>query len=369
MINKDLLTKNRTTGLSLLDASRLLKNSYLLIVGITFFVLCCGIFWLVTKGQIYENQALVEILDRKAVLNRGLPSDFLGTSMMDEKIVLYLREKKIDSMLVTNAAELIHFIKTDIPGEIRYRITVKGNNPIITNTVIDALSDYVVDGLIYSFYVDEAFFQEKLIFDALSRLNKKLIHDSTLQTHQHLDFLSLSHLIQGHLKSSSRLKSNFKLREDASTSNYMQNAQLIDQLLEGFGDRPVLAPADTDKKTVLLLIAYMDELGFFLNQTKSGRDVLERLIFAQQNIFDDKAVEGDLSTLAKLVKQRNAEFLKDFGSPSLFSIKKIDGASERSKPLSFVIFVCLVFGFFLSLMVLFCLSWRKRPQYFATALI
>lgn len=369
MITKDLLTKNRTTGLSLLDALRLFKNSYLLVSGITFFVVFCGIFWLVTKGQIYENQVLVEILDRKAVRNRDLPSDFLSTSMMDEKIVLYLREKKIDSILVTNAAELIHFIKTDIPGEIRYRITVKGSNPIITNTVIDALSDYVVDGLIYSFYVDEAFFQEKLIFDTLSRFNKKLIHDVTISTHRRQDLLDLGEMIEIYLKTSSRLRPNFKSREEASTSNSVQNAQLLDQLLEGFVNRPVLAQADIDKQKVLSLIAYMDALRVFLDQTKSGRDVIERLKLAQKNIFDDEAGGGDLSTLDKLITQRNVEFLREFGLPSLFSIKKIDGTFDRSKPLSFVIVTCITFGFFLSLMVLFCLSWRQRNKSFATVLI
>lgn len=300
-------------------------------------------------------------MDKNVVHDRGFTSDFLGMSMMDRKIADYLQIKKIDSLLVTNAVELIHFVKTS-PGELKYLITATGSDPVVTNEITDVLSEYLVDGLIYTFYVDEAFFQEKLILEALSRFNKRLIRDSNTSIYQHQELVNLSDIIQNHLKSPSPLISNAKFREEALLKNSPLNKQLIDRLLTGFDEQQVVLPADLDEQKIFLLIAYINELGLFLDQTKSGRDVLEHLLSTQKKMSEDETVSSDLNALYKLINQRNAEFLKDFGSPSLFVVKKESGTQDRSVPLSFVFIVCSAIGFFLSLMVLFCLSWRFRAK-------
>lgn len=243
---------------------------------------------MITKGQVYEKKVYVELIDTRVIQFRNLPNDVLETSMIDKKIKNYINLNKIESLLVTNAEELIHFDKTNDPYLIRFWIKAKTSNPVVADAIANIVSEYVVDGLVYSYYVDEAFFQEKLVFSALLNLNESLKLDSSISLRQREDMMTMGGIDLNAIDASSKLISIFPKHQ----KNSKTDAQLVHQLLEPLHAEKEVCAVKINEEQVLQLINYLKEVRVLLEHTKSGHDVIDGLALIQKRYLNIKLLNA-----------------------------------------------------------------------------
>jgi hypothetical protein len=359
MINKDILV-DASNGLATSEVGSLVRDSWMLVLSITLTVTLCGVFWWSTRGQVYETQTYVELMNGGHLISdRDNALAFVDISMLDEKTKQYLQKRKIDSVLVVNGAELIQHTKNAATGDIRYQIAVKGNSPTENKEVVRFLSEHVIDGLIYSYYVNEFIFQEELVSETLQEFDRQVFNKSTCPEHLSTDYVTLFYVVKNYLKNPARLNFLFKMRKKLAKGDFLRNLYVSDDLLREVSITQTALIAHLGKEQILKLIGYIEESSVFLNQTKSGGDVLKHLARVSPQTLEYIDI-GRTYDLDKVVYERNAEFLKYFKNPSLFQVEENNEIKNLSLPLVFVIVSCLVFGFVLSLMTLFCLTWREQ---------
>ncbi|MDP3843875.1 MAG: lipopolysaccharide biosynthesis protein [Oxalobacteraceae bacterium] len=393
------ITQNRdpqVLEISLLDVLATIWRSRWMVLIVTSLVAICGVVGALYVGK-YRSEGFFQF--GGAIPTKEYNAGGSGITLSDykrfaasyttsERFAEYVQDKKLDSAAgiddlrkafvsrggIAKSIEPVYpFTKLDAKNlmdqpkdssnnVIGLQINVESANSQTAQQMVGFLGHYVMDSIVYLIYSDTLRFKQSEISAKLIRLDNSIIYNKEKLEEYRRKGADLKQILTRYPSSSNQQSQQVVSVTEDSARYLSPVTQLVTTEVQTSEANELIVKTKREQQQAILLQEYYKNAKALLESTKSGETVLRGLEPVKDRVFKDKNLDDEVvKEVYNVITMDNQNAINVYLEKSRFIAGPTLPSRSSSRP-ALVLAGSLIFGLFLSMILVFGRNWWRENK-------